>query len=572
MRSRSGIMVNGAHITPKMLVHYLRHLDDLEESRILSFVDGTDPQNVPKANALLTHLHRASQLPTITSRAENKPFVLLSEVIRSFALPYTVPTMSLAEQVTSLAKCGHLLFALYRIDGTRFLPGQLIYDIQASIKNALFCIAKTQLLDRDLPFYLLQTGTDRLEGQFGTYRTSTSDRNGDVLQMTQRAGSVRFVDQTFSAHKDWNRVPYRLSLDGRSGVDHTNPSSWVGDVVVGHVDLHACWLHGQSLAADALKQASVPFQFDPAVLSSGLLEIDLMRPNGLYPGIQVDNIELDVPAVLLSQLTESTTQINSGTSSDPDDSVHNWQTESGYLSSDELDMEHLLPPTSGNPAHTHVKQGWIMVEDKPIHLESAVRYLLGNDSGAKSTDRLRRVCGYTRYLHSADSQANSVLGNDFHVSELAATFLRVNNQLVLAIIRVTDIVASDGRSLESISDKHFSDHGITLSGQLLELEQDSGTWYWTQRYDLAVSAIASAHRKRRLGFDFVARFARPVNPALIERNGEHVWAFDGAQLQELMEELWGICADYSPEDHIPVCGLSTSFPYRDQNSTFGDFV
>jgi hypothetical protein len=153
-----------------------------------------------------------------------------------------------------------------------------------------------------------------------------------------------------------------------------------------------------------------------------------------------------------------------------------------------------------------------------------------------------------------------------------ATFLHVNNQLVLAIIRVTDIVASDGCSLESISNKHFADHSITLSGQLLELEQNSGTWYWTQRYDLAVSAIASAHRKRRLGFDFVARSARPVNPALIERNGEHVWAFDGAQLQELMEELWGICADYSPEDHIPVCRPSTSFPYRDQNSMFANFV
>jgi hypothetical protein len=32
-----------------------------------------------------------------------------------------------------------------------------------------------------------------------------------------------------------------------------------------------------------------------------------------------------------------------------------------------------------------------MVKDKPIHLKSAVRYPLGNDSDAKSTDRLRRV-------------------------------------------------------------------------------------------------------------------------------------------------------------------------------------
>jgi hypothetical protein len=306
-----------------MLVHYLRHLDDLEESRILSFFDGTDPQNVPKANALLTHLHRASQLPVITSRAENKPFMLLGDVIGSFVLPYTAPTMSLVEQMTSLAKCGHLLYALYRIDGTRFLPGQLIYDIQASIKNVVFCIAKTQLIDNNLPFYLLQTGTDRLEGQFGTYRTSTSDRNGDILQMSQRAGSVQFVDQTFSAHKSWNRTPYRLSLDGRSGVDHTNPSSWVGDVTVGHVDLYACWLLGQSQAADILKKAGVPFHFDPTLLSHDSLEIDLMQPTGLYPGIQIDNIELNAPPAPLSELTDGIVPVDSAEPSDSDGSTHN---------------------------------------------------------------------------------------------------------------------------------------------------------------------------------------------------------------------------------------------------------
>ncbi|EUC63751.1 hypothetical protein RSOL_427020 [Rhizoctonia solani AG-3 Rhs1AP] len=214
MRSRSGILVNGAHITPKMLVNYLRCLGDLSESRLLSFFDGTDPQNVPKANSLLNHLYMASWLPSLSSRPENKPFTLLGEVLGSFVHPFTVPSMSLSKQVTSLSKCGHLLYSLYHIDGAKFLPGQLIYDMEATIKNVVFCIAKTQLVDTTLPFYVLQSGTDRLEGRFGTYRTITSDRNGDLLQMCEHAAGAQQIDQIYLAHPDWNRTPYRLSLDG----------------------------------------------------------------------------------------------------------------------------------------------------------------------------------------------------------------------------------------------------------------------------------------------------------------------------------------------------------------------
>ncbi|KAG8764678.1 hypothetical protein FRC12_007947 [Ceratobasidium sp. 428] len=191
-----------------MLVQHLWRLSDLSEQRILGFFDGTDPQNVPKANALLSSLYRASQRPEIATRADHKPFIVLAELLGSFVHPYTVPSMSLKEQVTSLAKAGRILYALYSIDGAKFLPGQLFYDMQTSIKNAVFCIAKTQLVDPSLPFYLLQTGTDRLEARFGTYRTTTSNCNGDILQMCERAASVQKIDEIFALHPEWNRVPY----------------------------------------------------------------------------------------------------------------------------------------------------------------------------------------------------------------------------------------------------------------------------------------------------------------------------------------------------------------------------
>ncbi|KAF8601714.1 hypothetical protein BDV93DRAFT_445403, partial [Ceratobasidium sp. AG-I] len=98
-------------------------LDDLSEAQILSLFNGTDPQNVPKANTLLVCLYRALQLPSFTSRVENKPIVLLGKLVGSFARPFTDPTMIVDKQIASLVKCAHIFFALYCIDGAKFLPG-----------------------------------------------------------------------------------------------------------------------------------------------------------------------------------------------------------------------------------------------------------------------------------------------------------------------------------------------------------------------------------------------------------------------------------------------------------------
>ncbi|QRV87004.1 hypothetical protein RhiJN_15022 [Ceratobasidium sp. AG-Ba] len=561
LRSHSGLLVNGAHITPRMLVRYLRSLEELPESRILSLFNGTDPQNVPKASALLSYLYQASQLPSIASATENKPFVLLGEVLGSFVRPFTIPTMTLDEQITSLAKCGHLIFALYRIDGAKFLPGQLVYDIQTSIKNAVFCVAKTQLVDPTLPFYLLQTGTDRLKNRFGTYRTTTSNRNGDLQQMCDRAAGAQHIDEIFSLHPSWNRTPYRLSLDGKSGVDHTNPASWVGDVIVGNVDLRSSWLCGQAQAARILSRAGVPFEFDPSALQSESSTIDLMRPTGSYPGIQVDTLELNLRPVSLAELTDDVSPADTDPAAGSIDLATNdtpTHSESGAL---EHDINAIFPSAAELPSPGTSKRGWLQVDDTWVPLESAARYLFTPGGGAKSADRLRRICGYTRYLRS-EAQSDTVLGDFLHVSDLVGTFLSVNHQLVLAIARVSHIAAKDGRSLEAISEDEFHTPGITLSGQVLELCNTGDTWYWTQRYDSVSDSTSSTHRKRHIGFDFDARFCRPVNPVLIERQGEQVWSFDHTQMEVLMDELWRICGGLSPKDNIPTCEPSATFPYH----------
>jgi hypothetical protein len=160
-------------------------------------------------------------------------------------------------------------------------------------------------------------------------------------------------------------VPYRLSLDGKSGVDHRNPASWVGDVTVDHIDLRACWIYGRSQAAEALTQAGISFKFDPTVLALESGTIDLMRPCGQYPGIQVDNSEPDSTPVSLSDLKDFVDTAESELSGSASLSLPETNLSVDpllHLGDDELSIEHLLPPTLEIPAPQTTRRGWIDVE------------------------------------------------------------------------------------------------------------------------------------------------------------------------------------------------------------------
>ncbi|KAF8597994.1 hypothetical protein BDV93DRAFT_422688, partial [Ceratobasidium sp. AG-I] len=219
-----------------------------------------------------------------------------------------------------------------------------------------------------------------------------------LKQMCDCAAGAQHIDDIFSAHPSWNRAPYRLSLDGRSGVDHTNPLSWIGDVVVGNIDLCSSWLQGQSQAAAVLMQAGVSFQFDPVILLAESPSIDLMRPSGSYPGIQIDDADPDFQPILLSELAADLNVPEIDPTGDSSDASGSGLSPLAEAIDDGLDTEQLLSVDLAENLPGCFKKGWLLVDGTWVHLESAIRHLLGAGGGAKSTDRLRRVCGFTRYL------------------------------------------------------------------------------------------------------------------------------------------------------------------------------
>jgi hypothetical protein len=116
--------------------------------------------------------------------------------------------MSLLQQVVSLAKCAFLLFVLFCLERTCFITSQLYYNIQASIKNTIFCIAKTQLLCPTHPFYLIHTGDDCLENLFGIYRTTSTNCNPDLLQLAEQSSVAQEVDNILNKYPNYNQKPY----------------------------------------------------------------------------------------------------------------------------------------------------------------------------------------------------------------------------------------------------------------------------------------------------------------------------------------------------------------------------
>ncbi|KAG8680232.1 hypothetical protein FRC09_018382, partial [Ceratobasidium sp. 395] len=296
LRKSSGILVAHTHIDSSLIQYYIGKLPGVSSSSIDLLFDNSDHQNVPKAYRLLSLTYQASTLGEVTSAPENRALVLLGQLLWSFVSPFTELSFSLSQQLTALSMCGHLLFVLYQMNRSDFISGQLYYDMQSAIKNAYFCVAKTRVLDPELPFYLLQCGDDRLENRFGTLRTMTHDTNMDLLQLAERSASAQHIDQIYARNPDLHRAPYRLSATGSAGVDHTNPRSWTGNVLVKNVDLETTWIDGKKLALQALATAGISFDFDKVAKAYPGRAIDLMRPFGEYIGLRESTIGEDDPA------------------------------------------------------------------------------------------------------------------------------------------------------------------------------------------------------------------------------------------------------------------------------------
>ncbi|KAF8140734.1 hypothetical protein K438DRAFT_2116337, partial [Mycena galopus ATCC 62051] len=238
LRSVSGILVAGSHVSSILLRSKLKALSGMDSTQLDALFNNKDHMNVKNAVALHSALYEFSIRTDLEKcEPEDVPIALLGRLCGFLTCPFIIPTMTLSEQLTSLSNAAPMFFILFCANRTSF---QLYYNVQSMIKNAYGFIAKQKLLNPDGVLHIGLLGEDRLEGLYGHYRSKDNSRNIDILQLSQRASTTAKTCRIFAKYPEWDRGHKHLHLEGAKGVDHTNPRSWVGDVHVAKVSLLTC--------------------------------------------------------------------------------------------------------------------------------------------------------------------------------------------------------------------------------------------------------------------------------------------------------------------------------------------
>lgn len=572
-------------IYPSDIITHLSDIPGMSKEAAQHLLDPMDKQNVPKAVSLIQELGKLKDIP-ITTNHPDRPIMevhrhriaFFSQFLSFFVLPFITITMSLSDQVLSLVTFGHLAAALHLKHGTACLTGALYADTQSVIKNIVITIARLQVIDPTLAFYILLEGTDRLEQLFSTVRTVDHARNFDIEQLCGKLGVAALVDAIFQRHPDLDRGHRRLSLAFAMGIDHVNPVSWRGNVCVGNVDLSTLWVKAAAQANDILV---ANFGSSAAVDFSGIFskpDHDLLRPNGEYIGYRVTPND--------ARSEEEPTDINRGSSSNdgyygetvaPDDSPIG------------LDVDDFLPDTVAGmedqvlpPAFSHSLE----INGK-TYLKSSIVASLCSQRSKKATMRTLRVQGVAledlRRSRSSDGLGTLDLDDEDVVRalDLVGVLVKCQTRICLAVMEISSFTRPSGKQtlsrVSTVSADDLEDRSAALKvvGQILELHKISGDWIWTGRYAACdVAGPDTLATRQRYILELPSFLAFPLQPVIVSAQDhgmserEVTWKLKRDDVEYVLERAWEYLDPNSPEllsnvAILPEVANTSVLPYRD---------
>jgi hypothetical protein len=563
-----GTTISGALITPQVLKRHLSTLSettDLTDHRIDKILSPNDKQDVKLAYDLLSAVASlppaaGSDIPTVQT---TRQLLRLLGCIHAHVLEtYTNIDLSLHEQLVHLSALAHLYLAIYSVEKGNFVPSQLYFDVQTCIKNAFFCVAKTKLDDPDGQFWLILLGTDALEHLFGVVRTMIStDANADLLQLGNRLEAAATCCCILAEHPEWVRGPRRLSIrnwrddpgNTSSKFDHINPESWRGNVYVKDVVILTSWTSGRRLAEQELKVANFPVPFGEM---EGSGNIDMLRPFGdgkvvLLNGLSEeerdeDEDEQDVPALVGADGLRNKSDTSE---TNPD----------GHQPDIEDTASELLQqvPQSYNP---YIEIDYGSGKSVRQHKSTVCRILSEPHAVLESTDRLKRVRGYSRYqeaikdipLGNTDNdESNAVL----QTQDPAAFLVRSKDLIWLAIGEIVTI-KQQNTAVDVLPVRLLAEPNIHLTMRIMELAylsgNEKGDWEWTGQFT-------------RSTCDVDGHSVQLIDPTVIHstrpgRDQMPTYCFQSSELLAIAAALYGNTR--SDIDTIPSVSWCETFPYR----------
>jgi len=524
------MVVNDVVINRIVLQQFILLREDHTEESVNRLLKPHDAQDVPRAIELLQTVHLLKDIPTSSFHpgqlSIHSAICLLGDLLNSLTQPFVNRTLSLSQQIEHLSHYAHLAFALYRRHTTSFASNQFYGDSQAMVKNALFVVAKHQIMSPTKPLYLTQLGDDRLESLFGRVRMiGGHNPNCDFKTLTERLAAALGITDIFLRHPSWDVGSRRLSMKRAQHLDHLKPSLWTGDVISGHVRLQSVWNGGREKAVASLHKNGAQLDF----LGLFALEtIDLMRPfsGEDYPGVASGQDRSSPPAVVpgASVLSSPSNLPSTTMTTDEDDEVatldSNSPSSSGRPSqiggchedvsdanddsdSDSEDQEPedlplidladlledtesepsgLLPSSTGSGTTATHNADWLQYEGKWYHKASLVRCMF--DFGARKSfervDRVKSILGVRTYssgMRRLDPNSDNITGvATFSVGDLFASLIKSGKTTALGVFQCTSIDQSSAR-VHRVSEAELSLplSNIKLSGQLLDMYSTSIT-------------------------------------------------------------------------------------------------
>ncbi|KAJ7886575.1 hypothetical protein B0H14DRAFT_2563255 [Mycena olivaceomarginata] len=468
--------------------------------------------------------------------------------------------------------------------GTACLTTALYADSQAVVKNIIITIARMQLLDPNLKFYILLEGTDRLEVVFSDTRTLDHARNFDIEQLGQKLSLGALINAALQCNPDLDRGHRRLKIDGALGIDHVNPKSWIGDVRVGNVNLLLCWNAGQEAANRILVQyfgASARVNFIQIFSDD---KRDLLRPKGEYVGTsfceddrrsEMENEVLLEPIIpLMPEGPAVTSNVI----------VPDAQDQNDYDNNDlGIDLEDFLPETleqlDQDEAPLVFSTRLVSAEDGKEYMKSSVVATLSSNRTRKATTRTLRVRGVAledlrQKKLDIDLDFDPMENEDvLKAGDLVATLIRVNTHFCLGVIAVKGFKVGKDKAVKTTMDINkltSLDLGIRIVGQIMDLKFDSvsGSWQWTGRYlRIDTTAQETYATQKHFIIEFSSVLVHLLGPTLSSLEEKITYNIAGYELADVLDLAWQML---EPESEWVLANIemlpqvtNPCLPYRD---------
>ena len=578
IRSPAGIQIGDTQITSHHILQALTRFGKMDVDKAQQLLHPADKKNVPKAVNLLQSLFDLddlkldqAHLPSLVRHFER--IIFLSEVLSYFLFPFIDVDMTLSEQIQSLATFEHLVTAMFQIHKTAFLTNALVADSQAIVKCITITAARLQLVDPESPYYILFEGTDRLEGVFSHARTQDHARNFDILQLAQKLSIGAEINAIFERYPELDRGHVRRNLSKACGVDHVNPKSWKGDVVLKNLDIKKEYYAGWD-QANKLLCAYGFSECDFDALFSDSTK-DHLRPMGDYIGYNGpdgdEEPEEDEEIALGALIPE---RENSGSSSNevltsPELEDEEFQNPLNTLEistegyPDERNDALIEPLPELNPTAEKNPNHYLFIGDRHIFKAELVSKTLASESARKVTIRPLRAQGVSvsEMLNCRMQTINSTSGDaddsKIKSGDIGAILVQVGNKVCLAVVEILNFRQTKTKNFnltaidfDDIDTK--SSASTTIAVQILNLVQsadpsESGEhtvepdykWLWNQEYIQLQASKDGTTSQQHFAIRVPGILLYPLGPDITyDEKDRLVWSIKDSDLHEVIDHAW----------------------------------